>query len=240
MANELIIPEVEGREAILKEVSEVVQDATDLVVRNAEEYEISVAFRQQMKTKLAFALDKVNPTVNAAYKAHQAACDLRDEMTKPYLRADEIVLGKQSKYIAEQKRIDQERKAAAQAEARRIEEENRKAELKELENAGEQKAAEELKQMPLDIPQVQIPSSIPRVRGATPTKRWIVPDANSTDPEFSINIIELAKYVIENPDFRHFLIPNTAALRNYIVERKGNVKIPGCPARQVEGVSIRK
>lgn len=202
------------------------EDAKLMPVATQEDYEIAMTFRRKIKEHIERGNSIMNPVCVGLYKAHQNAVALRNEITADCKAADDILDGRMKEFTR-QRRAEQERIAAQQlAEAKRLEQENKDRLAKELEKAGEPEKAEQVRQAPTLVHAPTPPKLVPQgVR-----QLWKVK---------TVDVVELGRFVVDNPLFSHYLTSVDSALLDY---KRDNPKaeIPGVTFEQVDSISVKR
>lgn len=123
-----------------------------------------------IKSLRAEIAEACNPVVEAAHRAHAAACKQKRDLEAPLVEAENALKGSMSLYLAAEDRKRREAEALLAAEAKRIEEEQQMREALALEAAGETEAAEAVIAAPIVAPAIVLPR--PMAAGVAVRKVW--------------------------------------------------------------------
>lgn len=194
-----------------------------------------------MKKKLENARFEITRPLDAA-KA--AVMSLFKPQAEKIDQADRILRGKLNTYLEEQRRIAA--KAAAEAaakvaaEQRILDEQRRKAE-DEARAAAEKGDAEaaaiarekaEAIEEERQLAELSQPAAVaaPKMAGISTAKTWAVKQ---------IDLLELAKAAVENPDLLDYLLPNSVEINKVVKALGARHRIPGVTAIQQESLRVR-
>lgn len=207
------------------------QNAELFQITNAQEYELSIAFRRHIQHEKNNISQDVLPSKQAAYQAHRRICELEAKWTKNFTDADNLLDTKQRAWIRQQRELEEKLKAQQVAAAKQIEEQNRQETAKIYEQAGEPEKAKEVLQAPIVVPTPSVPRMVPKVAGSSVRQYVRIT---------KVDVVELAKFVVENPLFSHFIEGCEGKLREYIQDSKGKNNVPGVSWEWTDSVAIKK
>lgn len=205
--------------------------AKSLVVATAADEERAVELARAIKDLRAEAEAHHRPVIDAAHRAHKAACDALNKIDGPLKTAEVLVKSK----IGEYRRSIE---AAAEAERQRLLAEERERREQETEAAivqAEQEGAsvaevdaiiDQHERMPMVAPTVAPP---PKPKGMAVPKTYVA-DVTSK--------AEFLRWVASRPEMQHLVDVNEGNLTRYAAATKGAVKIPGVTVREQVGVRI--
>ena len=208
---------------IEKRVPRVVQQAQEITVNDADDYEFACTFLQllaQLKNEVSEGYDSI---VKKAHETWQEALGKRKKHMDPLLKAEGDVKLKvgQFRLLEERKRRAEEQRLAdiAKKEA----DERAMAEAAQLAANGEKELADIVIQeaVAAPAPVVVLESSVPRQEGISGRVNW---DFRITD---------------ESQLPREFMSPDPVKIRAVVRSQKGMTKIPGVQAFPVHSVSVR-
>lgn len=203
--------EIETQALTLKAEAETFEVVDQETYNQANEFGRRI--RQSMKTIDLYC----DPVIEAAHKAHKAACDQKKALYAPFEAAKKIIDQKQiTWYRAEQARAEEERRKAEE-EARKKAEEEQLAAAEILQKEGMPQAAEAVLEMPTVVPKVTVAEPI-RAGGESYREIW------------SAEVVDLAalvKAVAAGLAPHVYLEPNMVNLNKAATMFKGAVQIPG-------------
>lgn len=157
--------EIETQAVALKAEADSFQIVTQADYNLANEFGRKI--RQSMKT----IDDYCDPVIEAAHKAHKAACDQKKALYAPFEAAKKIIDAKQiAWYRAEQAKAAEERRKAEE-EARKKAEDEALANAQALQDAGMNEAAEEAISQPVVIEKVTVAEPV-RAGGESFREVW--------------------------------------------------------------------
>lgn len=146
-------------------------EADGFQITNQESYNLANEFGRRIKQSMKTIDDYCDPVIEAAHKAHKAACDQKKALYAPFEAAKKIIDAKQiAWYRAEQARAEEERRKAEE-EARKKAEEEALARAQELQDMGMNEAAEEAISQPVVIEKVTVAEPV-RAGGESFRETW--------------------------------------------------------------------
>ena len=170
-----------------KESSSVVKQANAIVVKDSASYELAGDFLRTIKSA-SLKIDGVfDGPIEAAHKAHKSMLAAKKTFSVPLAEAEQHVKDKRKIWfneqerirLAEQRRLEQEAFAAAEAA--------REAELAELRKQHKYRAAKQIAQTEIEVAPVAVVAPVaPREDGIGKTVRWKykIVDANLIPREY--------------------------------------------------------
>jgi len=182
-------------------------------------------------------LDELDKTAEKWFKklkqpstiAHRAITDAEKEIRDPLEAAFEALEPKILDFEKDYFEVQRPRlQRQMQEQAAQRAQEERDAEVEGLVKAGNQKAADELRAQPLYVPPIVLPEFNGWLEGESRTKNWTI-------DEDSIDIMALAKAVLEGKVPVNCLAPNTTALRSLAKALKDTFNVPGVTAYEKTG-----
>jgi len=217
-------------EVIEKKVMALSTEANQITVASQPEYETAGSFLRTMKSLRDEIGETFDPVVDSAHRAHKQAVAARKKHLDPVELAERIVKRKMADYAAEVDRARQAEQQRLAAEQRRILEDRRIQEAEEAAMGGDPHMVDVILSEPIDVippePSIEKPTS----SGISYSDRW---SGETTD------LMELARYVVQNPQFIRLLAPNDVAINEMARALKENLKIPGIRARCEKIMSTR-
>ena len=203
--------EIESQAVALKAEADSFQIVTQADYNLANEFGRKI--RQSMKT----IDDYCDPVIEAAHKAHKAACDQKKALYAPFEAAKKIIDAKQiAWYRAEQAKAAEERRKAEE-EARKKAEDEALANAQALQDAGMNEAAEEAISQPVVIEKVTV---------AVPTKAGGESFRDVWKAEV-VDLMSLVKAVAAGQQPLAYLEANMPVLNKAASMFKGTAQIQG-------------
>lgn len=220
--------EIEQRQRVL--IDNAFLDAQELVVCDDESYESAATLARsikQMESKVTAYWEELRKPAKAAYDAVLAK---KKQMLTPLAEAERELKRKMGAYQRQveenARRIEQERRAAAEAEQARL-----MAVAEESRNNGDTLAAEmaemEAEIMTAAAEAAVVAPVIPKAAGVSKRKDWVI-----TGVDMSQVPVEYMGVVIRPVDER--------AIKRLIKTSGGTIAIPGVTYEEVSNISIRK
>jgi len=201
-------------------------EADSFQITNQESYNLANEFGRRIKQGMRTIDAYCDPVIDAAYKAHKAACDQKKALYAPFEAAKKIIDGKQiAWYRAEQARAEEERRKAEE-EARKKAEEERLRQAQELQDAGMTEAAADALEQPIVTEKVTI-AEPERAGGESYRETWKAE---------VIDLMALVKAVAAGQAFPHCLEANMTTLNMMARTLKGIAVLPG--VRFIKDISI--
>lgn len=251
-AGEIIIIEKPDSEALTKTANDLLDSVRDLTIDCGEMYEIASEETKEIKTRKK-ALEDRRKTITAPLD--EAKKNVMDLFRMPIViltEAETVIKGKMIAYSNEQKAVavaaQKKAEEAARAERQRMLEEAQKAEAEqkrllaeaeqnpekavELQRLAEEKAAQSnASALSAAMVTTQVPAvQVPKAKGASERVTW---SAEVYD------LPALLQFILDNPQYQHFIQPNMKELRAHAISMKENMKIPGVRAVGLSGLAIR-
>ena len=192
-------------------------EAEGFEITSQESYNLANAFGRRIKQSMKTIDDYCDPVIEAAHKAHKAACDQKKALYAPFEAAKKIIDSKQiAWYRAEQARAAEERRKAEE-EARKKAEEEALARAQELQDMGMNEAAEEAISQPVVIEKVTVAEPV-RAGGESFRETWKAE---------VVDLMALVKAVAAGTQPLAYLEANMPVLNKAASMFKGSVQIPG-------------
>ena len=192
-------------------------EAEGFEITNQESYNLANEFGRRIKQSMKTIDDYCDPVIEAAHKAHKAACDQKKALYAPFEAAKNIIDGKQiAWYRAEQARAEEERRKAEE-EARKKAEDEALAKAQELQDMGMDEAAEEAISQPVVIEKVAVAAPM-RAGGESFRETWKAE---------VVDLMALVKAVAEGKQPLAYLEANTTTLNRAAAMFKGTSQIQG-------------
>jgi hypothetical protein len=166
------------------------------------------------------------PLKQKAFEAHKAICSAEAEMLAPIAEAERVLKTGIATYTAEQRRIEEERRRAAEAEARKRAEEEQLAAAIEAEQQGA--TVEEVAAVlaePVVVPKVAPVPVFQPAKGVSTQRRWSAE---------VISIRDLCRAIADGKASQELVLPNMPALNKLAIALKGTMAIPGVRAVSTE------
>lgn len=205
----------------LKELQQVaapiVTRAEALEVATKEQHEGGLLLLKDIKIGRKGIKGKIDPICKQANDLHKSLTGLRGEALKPWDHAEAITTGKLNIYESDQRAIAEQAAAEAEEEARKLEEERRLNEAIEAEAAGEDPDA--ILDEPVVAPEITVEPETAKVAGVS---------SRTTYNARVMDIVMLAKYVSEHPEWGNLIEANMSALNGLARSQRDAFKVPGC------------
>lgn len=209
-----------------QETAPIISRVESLTITGQETQIEASELLKAIKTGIKKVKEKLDPICDASFKAHKANTGLRNELTDPLTRAENILKQKLSAYISEQERIQQKKQAEAEAKARAEEEKKRldlEARAEKWEAKGNAEKAETLRfeaETVAIIPQVVQLESV-KVQGIHTVELW------------GFEITDITQVP------REYMIVNELALNALARATKGALQLPGIKFISRKTISAR-
>jgi len=200
--------------ALRQDVDSILAHMTQLVITNTEEFTQTGEFLQGIKGKQKEVKDYFEPRRAAAEAAKQKVMADINSFKHPLEKAERIVKEKLGDYRAEQDRKRREEEQKRLAELKAQEEERL---LNEAEDTGDDSFLDD----EIMIPQPQLETEIPAMRGVSFTTVW----------RFQITDV--------NQIPRSYMIPDDKKLANVVKALKDQANIPGIRVYSEQQVGAR-
>ena len=192
-------------------------EAEGFEITSQESYNLANEFGRRIKQSMKTIDEYCDPVIEAAHKAHKAACDQKKALYAPFEAAKKIIDAKQiAWYRAEQARAAEERRKAEE-EARKKAEEEALARAQELQDMGMNEAAEEAISQPVVIEKVTVAEPV-RAGGESFRETWKAE---------VVDLMALVKAVAAGTQPLAYLEANTSTLNRAAAMFKGTSPIPG-------------
>lgn len=212
-----------------REVSLVERNAMSVVIVTDEDYAAAAEITKAVKQTQKKVKDYWEPLRASTYKAYQDVMGKKKQMTDPLDKAEKILKGKMSAFVAQKERERREREEAARRAAQ-AETDRKLAEAAALEQQGDAMGAEmamaEAEVYDDAAAGIVVASKTPKVDGVSTAKTWKI-----TNIDLSKVPTEIAGVLIRPVDEK--------AVMSLIRATKGQVKIPGIEYEQTVSISIR-
>lgn len=216
-------------DSLKQEVSMLEQQASFAAVTTDAEYARAGDFVRKVKARKKLVTEFWEPMREKTEEAYKEVLSKKKSMLEPLDKAEAILKGKMSSYIAEK-----ERKRREQEEAmRRLAQQEVERKLQEAANAdssGDSEAAEaafaEAEIMDSVAVSGVVSGDEPKVSGVSVSKDWVIVSISSTDVPISMGGVELRP------------VDEKAVLR-LIKASKGTAQIPGVRYEEVKRISVR-
>jgi len=192
-------------------------EADSFQITNQESYNLANEFGRRIKQGMRTIDAYCDPVIDAAHKAHKAACDQKRALYAPFEAAKIIVDQKQIMWWrAEQERVAEERRKAEDKAHKKAEDE-RLQQAQELQDAGMTEAAEDALKQPIVTEKVTI-AEPEKAGGESYRETW---KAEVMD------LMALVKAVAQGLQPLAYLEANTATLNRAAAMFKGTLQIQG-------------
>lgn len=196
----------------------IVQRAKDLTITTKEDHaEAQTELVAIARISKAIEGEVTGPPKKSSHKAWKDIVAWENGLLAPFKEARGIYNGKMDTFEAEQKRIAEEAAAEAEEEARKLEEERRLEEAIEVEAAGGD--PDEILEQPIEAPVIEVTPDVAKVDGVSGQTRYSCK---------VVDIVMLAKYVVDHPEWANLIEPNMPALNRIAVSQREAFKVPGC------------
>lgn len=207
-------------ETIRAEVAPVVQQASQIVVADADSYAVAANFLTTIKGAQKKVEEWFADPVKRAHEAWKALTAKREETMKPLKDAEGMVKQIMVTYQTEQERIRRAEQARLQAEAdEKARKERERLEKQAAKVKSEEKKAALLEQAEqVQAPVVAVASAVPEVKGQSIRKTW---KARITDPKAA------AMSVMQFQDWQAYIKLNEAEFNRFAARTKGAAVING-------------
>jgi hypothetical protein len=143
----------------------IVEQAKGTVIETAAQYEAAGGLLTSIKALRGRIAESCDPVIDAAHKAHKAACAQKRDLEAPLVEAEGILKPRIATYLDAEERRRREEEARLQAEAQKAAEDAALAEAAALEMAGDREAASAVIEAPVVAPVVVLPRKPPKVDG---------------------------------------------------------------------------
>lgn len=201
-----------------KEVSAVEKLANSLVITNDIEYSMAGEYTKQVKNMRKKVTDYWEPMRISTYNAYKAVTDHKKQMVDPLDRAERILKGKISGYIAmkEKERRAREEEARRQAQAEIERKLREAAEADKNEKAAEAESAMAQAEVIEHIAQnIYVPKQeTPKVSGISKSVTWKITNIDPTKVPVNFGGVEIRPV-------------DERAVMALIKASKGKIQIPG-------------
>ena len=182
-----------------------------------EDYNLANDFGKRIKQSMKTIDEYCDPVIDAAHKAHKAACDQKKALYAPFEAAKKIVDAKQIEWYRKEQARAAEELRKSEEEARRKAEEEALANAQALQDAGMTQAAEAVLDTPVVIQKITVAEPI-KAGGESFRETW---------GSEVVDLMALVKAVAAGTQPLAYLEPNTTALNSAARMFKGTVQIPG-------------
>jgi len=212
----------------------MLQRAQALVIVDQASYDAAVELAKAVKDLRAEAEAHHRPVIQAALEAHRRALEAFRRIDEPLRAAEAELKRRLAAWTAEQERLRLEAERRAREEAERQAAEELEAQIEQLENAG---APPEV--IHAVIRQAEsAPVIAPRVAPQYERAQGIA--ARKTYRAHVVSLIELIRWVAQNPTHETLLQPNQSALNAIARAQRENLRIPGVRVVVEESISITR
>jgi hypothetical protein len=192
-------------------------EADSFEIVSQEAYNLANDFGRKIKQSMKTIDDYCDPVIDAAHKAHKAACDQKKALYAPFEAAKKIIDSKQiAWYRAEQEKA-RELQRKADEEAQKKAEDEALANAQALQDAGMDIAAEEVLAAPVVVPKVTVAEPM-RAGGESFRDTWKAE---------VLDLMSLVKAVAAGTQPLAYLEANMSTLNKAASAFKGSVQIPG-------------
>lgn len=194
--------------------------ARAVAVLNAETFQLAGELLTGIKTLRKEIDDTTRPVIDAAHRAHKAACDQKRKLEAPLIEAETILKTAMAAYQREEEARRRKEEARLRELARKAEEEARLAEAERLEAEGEKELAAQVLDLPPVVAAPVLPPP-PKVDGIATRKLWRAE---------VLDLRALCRGVADGTVPANLVQPNQAALNQMAVALKETFALPGCRA----------
>jgi len=192
-------------------------EADGFQIVSQEDYNLANDFGKRIKQSMKTIDEYCDPVIDAAHKAHKAACDQKKALYAPFEAAKKIVDAKQIEWYRKEQARAAEELRKSEEEARRKAEEEALANAQALQDAGMTQAAEAVLDTPVVIQKITVAEPI-KAGGESFRETW---------GSEVVDLMALVKAVAAGTQPLAYLEPNTTALNSAARMFKGTVQIPG-------------
>lgn len=212
----------------------ITERAAAVQIRDQASYDVAVELLKGIKSLRKEAEDHHRPMIDAAYRAHRAACDALKRIDEPLKQAETQVKGRIGGWEMEQERIRREEQRRREEEARRL------AEEEILANAI---AAEASGASPVEVAAiVEEAATAPLVAPPPPPPAYEKAAGVAVRTSYSaevFNLMDLILHVARNPELSNLLAPNLTAIRALARAQGEQFKVPGVRLVKLANVAVR-
>ena len=212
----------------------MLQRAQALVIVDQATYDAAVELGRAIKDLRAEAEAHHRPVIQAALEAHRRALEAYRRIDEPLKAAEAEIKQRLSAWVAEQERLRQEAERRAREEAERAAAEALEAQLERMEAAG----------APVEVIEAVIrqaevaPVMASRVAQQYERAQGIA--ARKTYRAQVVAVIDLIRWVAQNPTHETLLQPNQSALNALARAQRENLRIPGVRVVVEDSIAITR
>jgi len=219
--------------ALRDEAQTVVNQATALVIADADGYTAGVEFLKALKATAKKVREFFDPDIQAAHSLHKSLVAKRDTFLRPLDAAEATVNGKALAWKREEDRKRQGAQRAAEAAARKAEEERRLAMAEEAERQGKAALAQQIIDAPIEVAAPVISQTVPKIDGVSFSEgRWDIEIVNMA----AIPQDVFVKAALCSKGMRDGLV---GALKKMVQDTGGAWEIPGVRAFKTANMSVK-
>lgn len=212
----------------------MLQRAQALEIVDQATYDAAVELGRAIKDLRAEAEAHHRPVIQAALEAHRRALEAYRRIDEPLKAAEAEIKRRLSAWVAEQERLRQEAERRAREEAERAAAEALEAQLEQMEAAGAPAEVIETVIRQAEAAPVMAPRVAPQYERAQGVA------ARKTYRAQVVSMIDLIRWVAQNPTHETLLQPNQSALNALARAQRENLRIPGVRVVVEESVAIAR
>ena len=218
-ADLIVIPE-KSIEHVKKELDPLVAAAESLVILDKPTH----ALGQQHLTDLAGVERNIKKLFadpkTAAHAAHKSVCAAEKTLLDPITTARRSISNTLNTYEIEQERVQRIEQRKAEEEARKVQDEQALLDAITAEDEGDAELAADILEEAADEPPpvAVVEGAVAKTQGVSVSKTY---SAEVT------SLVDLVKFVAENPAQINLLLPNGPALNQLARAMRDNLNIPG-------------
>lgn len=183
---------------------------------------------KSIKEVRAQIVQRLDPAVQNAHRAHKAMTNLRNELDAPFARAEQIVKERVGTFVERERRNAEAAARKAEEEARKQQDEERLARAEQL--AAQGRLAEAGAEIEAPSIVQAVPVDVPKTLGVATKETW---RARVDSP------LLLVRYISEHPQFINLVSVNLPALNDLARSHKEHLAIPGVVSVRETTVAVR-
>ena len=212
----------------------MLQRAQALEIVDQATYDAAVELGRAIKDLRAEAEAHHRPVIDAALQAHRRALEAYRRIDEPLKAAEAEIKRRLSAWVAEQERLRQEAERRAREEAERAAAEALEAQLEQMEAAGAPAEVVEAVIRQAEAAPVTAPRVAPEYESAPGVA------ARKTYRAQVVSMIDLIRWVAQNPTHETLLQPNQSALNALARAQRENLRIPGVRVVVEDSIAITR
>jgi len=212
----------------------MLQRAQALEIVDQATYDAAVELGRAIKDLRAEAEAHHRPVIQAALEAHRRALEAFRRIDEPLRSAEAEIKRRLAAWTAEQERLRQEAERRAREEAERAAAEALEAQLEQMEAAGAPAEVIQAVIARAESAPVMAPRAAPQYERAPGIA------ARKTYRAQVVSMIDLIRWVAQNPTHETLLQPNQSALNSLARAQRENLRIPGVRVVVEDTVAITR